>query len=70
MVRPKLMTPAYVPTSLRRYLQRTLGRVAPCAAVRAKRRRQLMTLMLGQSRFAERNIEAGSATEEREMSDT
>jgi hypothetical protein len=29
-----------------------------------------MTLMLGRSRFAARNIKAGSATEEREMSDS
>jgi hypothetical protein len=29
-----------------------------------------MTLMLGQSRFAGRNIEAGSAMEEPEMIDT
>jgi hypothetical protein len=70
MVWLELMTLAYVkPMSLRRYLQRTLGRVAQCAAVRAKWRQQPTTLMLGQSRFAERNVEAGSATEESEMND-
>jgi hypothetical protein len=65
----KVKTPAHVkPMSLASLPPANSRARRAGAAVRAKGRRQPMTLMLNRSRFAARNIKAGSATEEREMS--